>query len=110
MFSNLDQRRIPRSGCGAKMAEALAFEKADEHGNSVKHLTARPPGNLRKVTTKVTKQRADVAAAESSDDEDDDYEEPEAASSPRSNAGDDLIPSNAEVSFIVLLLTFHFLT
>jgi hypothetical protein len=78
------------------MAEALAFQKADDLGNPIKRLMAPPPGNLRKTT----KQRAnvtDVVASESSDGTDDDYEEREATSSPGSDASDIVIPSNAEV-------------
>jgi hypothetical protein len=78
------------------MAEALAFEKADEHGNPVKHLMARPPGDPWKAT-KQCANAADVAASESLDGTDADYEEPEATLSPRSDVGDTLVPSNTEV-------------
>jgi len=77
------------------MAEALALEKTDEHGHPVKRLLARSSGNPRKAT----KQRANMAEmAASSDDEDHDYEEPKSASSPSSDSGDDMLPSNAEVA------------
>ncbi|KAI9432637.1 hypothetical protein F5148DRAFT_1295675 [Russula earlei] len=74
------------------MAEALAFEKADKHGNPVKHCPCRNPWKATKQCIKA----ADVAASESLDGTADDYEEPKAASSPGSNVSDTLIPSNTE--------------
>jgi hypothetical protein len=72
------------------MAKALVFERADEHGNPVKCLMACPPGNPLKAM-KQHSNMADMAAPESSDEKDDDYKEFEDASSPGSDAGDNLV-------------------
>ncbi|KAI9512639.1 hypothetical protein F5148DRAFT_1145963 [Russula earlei] len=67
------------------------------HGNPVKHHPPRNPQKAMKQCTNV----ADVVASKSSDGTDDDYEEPESTSSPGSDMGDTLIPSNAEVAGIL---------
>lgn len=84
------------------MAEALAHEKADEHGNTIKRftaVTARPPRRSRQAK----KQRIDLTEAAASSDEDDhDYQHTEPAESESTSHSegncDDLLPSNAEVS------------
>jgi hypothetical protein len=89
-----------RTGCGAKMAEALALEKTDEHSHPVKRLLAHSSGKPQKAM----KQHANMAEmAASSDDEDHDYEELKSASSPSSDSGDDMLSSNAEVCCLVIL-------
>jgi hypothetical protein len=92
------------------MAEALAYEKADEHGNTIKRFTAiagRPPRKSRQAK----KQRIDTAEAAASSDEDDhDYQNTEPAESESTSHSEgnceDLLPSNAEVSFLYLIVPF----
>jgi hypothetical protein len=81
------------------MADALAFEKSDEHGNPVKWLLA--PRSAK--PWKATKQCAEMVEMPASSDEDDhDYEDPGTSQfgtvlSTSSNSNR-MLPSNAEVS------------
>ena len=89
------------------MAEALASEKADEHGNTIKRfttVTACPPRKSRQAK----KQRIDTTEAAASSDEDDhDYQNTEPVESESTSLSEgnceDLLPSNAEVSFRYLI-------
>ena len=114
---------------GEKMADALAFEKADELGNPIKRLmgpsgkvpgkasmTARPPGKAGKAH-QFKSLHADVPADEpivvvSSDEDDNSYVTTKCNSDgtadswwPGEVAEADVLPSNAEVHFFFF---FHF--
>jgi hypothetical protein len=100
--------RIQRSGRGEKMAEALRFEKADEHGNPIRRLNAPIAGAPRKPR-QVKKPRVDrdTIVVISTDDEDLNYKTTEAEESEGSTDEEwpnqcgyesiDDAPSNAEV-------------
>lgn len=99
---------IQRSGRGGKMAEALAHEKADEHGNPIKRFTTLTVGPPRK-SRQAKKQRIDTAEAVASSDEDDhDYQDTEPVESESTSPSEpdcqDAIPSNAEAIFILCLI------
>jgi hypothetical protein len=94
------------------MAEALEYEKTDEHGDPIKRLTTgtthtvRPPRTSRQAKKK---QRIDTTEVGASSDEDDrDYQdtEPVESESTSPSEGDcqDTLPSNAEASPLSTLL------
>jgi hypothetical protein len=97
--------RNQRSGRGRKMAEALQHEKVDEHGKTIKRLTAVTIGLPRK-SRQAKKQRVDTTEIIASSDEDDrDFQDTESAESEstspsESNCQDALLPSNAEACFL----------
>jgi hypothetical protein len=105
----IDVGRIQRHGRGKKMAEALEFEKADEHGNPIKRLKALNINSPRKPRAK--KQRIDTTEA-SLDEDDLEYQDADtvesestSASEPLELDGQDTFQPNAEVSS--LLYCFH---
>jgi hypothetical protein len=98
--------RIQRNGRGRKMAEALEYEKADEHGNPIKRLLPPAVGPHRKAR-QVKKQRIDTSGVEASSDEDNhSYRDTEPAESESTSSSESecqyTLPSNAEASFLFL--------
>ncbi len=87
------------------MAQALAFEKVDEHGNPVKRYLAGPSRKLQKSKRRRTDPSATVTP-DSSDEDDHDFEGPEGSESDSESDSnsDDALPSNAEVSRLINLL------
>jgi len=84
------------------MAEALEFEKVDEHGNPVKHYF----GPTSHKPQKAKKPRVDIGTSVtlgSLDEDDHDFECPEESESDSKSDGksDDVLPSNAEVLRLV---------
>jgi hypothetical protein len=104
--------RIQRAGRGRKMAEALQHEKVDEHGKTIKRLTAVTMGLPRKFR-QAKKQHVDTTEIAASSDEDDhDYQDTELAesesTSPSESNCQDTLPSNAEASFLQSSLAILF--
>ena len=86
------------------MAEALQFEKADEHGNTIKRFTGGTAGPLRK-SRRAKKQRIDPNDVVASSDEDDcDYEGTELADSESTSVTESDRVSNAEVTSLPLVM------
>jgi len=90
------------------MAEALEYEKTDEHGDPIKRLTTRttltvcPPRKSRQAK----KQRIDPTEVGASSDEDDrDYQDTKPveseSTSPSEGNCQDTLPSNAEASSLL---------
>jgi hypothetical protein len=83
------------------MVQALEYEKVDEHGRPTKRANARSSHRQRKAK----KPRVDTAGmAASSDENDEDFGEPsesesQAGSDGNSDSEEDVLPSNAEVSY-----------
>ena len=103
--SNIDARRIQRAGQGKKMAQALAFEKVDEHGKPVKHYLA----STDRKPQKAKRPRIDtgtMVASGSSDEDDQDFEGPNGSESETESDSDsvDMLPSNAEVCHLINVL------
>jgi hypothetical protein len=78
------------------MAEALQFEKADEHGNPIKRLILHPP------RLPQTKQCADTTpVVVSSDDDDHDYKDPgpleHGSTESTESESQNMLPSHVEV-------------
>jgi hypothetical protein len=99
-------QRAGRPGRGKKMAEALEFEKADEHGNPDKRYTGTISRKPQKSKSKRPRFETDVAVTLGSSDEDDlDFECPEESDSDSESVSDsaDILPSNAEVLHVVNL-------
>lgn len=106
--SNTDVCRVQRTGQGQKMAQALAFEKVDKHGNPEKCYLA----STSRKPHKAKRQRIDTGAVVtlgSSDEGNHDFEGPEGSESDSESDGDsvDVPLSNAEVSCLVNLLLNH---
>jgi hypothetical protein len=90
------------------MAQALAFEKVDEHGNPIKCSSVHTSRNPRKTKKPCIDTGATVTPA-LSDEDDRNFESPKSSESESKSGSDSdgVLPSNAEVRHAVIIFHEH---